>query len=153
MGKDKYEQMNIFDYIPKIDSSKFHVGEYIPGEIVGEIKGKMIPFADLEKYIGRRILLEMPRQSATDHMVIKVTSFRRDSDEVYSDAEAYKGEIMYDLSSKSEKERFKLIGKAHRIGYTTDKKKEKENSWVSEMYCANGRYKGDPYSENMYELL
>ena len=143
MGKDKYEQMNIFDYIPKIDSSKFHVGEYLPGEIVEEVKGKMIPFADLEKYIGRRILVEMPRQSATDYRVIKVTSFRKDSDNVYS----------YDKSSKSEKERYKITGTAHRIGFTTDKRKEKENSWTSEMYCSNGRYHSYPYPECMYELL
>lgn len=40
-----------------------------------EMKGRMIPFKELRDYIGQRILLEMPRQSAVDYKVIKVTNY------------------------------------------------------------------------------
>ena len=45
-----------------------------------KLKGKMIPFRDLKAYIGKRVLLEMPRQSAVDYKVIKITGYYQHDD-------------------------------------------------------------------------
>lgn len=100
--------------------------------------GPEIPFARLGEYIGKKILISSPRESSTDYKIVIVTSFRKD------------GENVYRYSSTKT---YEIIGKASRIGFTDDNRRKKENSWVSELYCTNGRYKGsNKYQSCMYEI-
>ena len=124
-------QMTWEDLIPK----EVPLGYLKNGEEV-KYKGDEIPYQQLAEYIGQRVLLESPRQSAADYKVIIVTSYHKEIDKVYEWKDG-KG---------------KLIGTCDRIGFTDDNRRHKENSWLSEMYCRNGRYHRDGYADTMYQL-
>ena len=119
-------------------------------EDVDKYKGEMIPFRDLENYVGKRIIIGMPRQSTTDYKVVKLTSYHKDCDTIYrwgsGDSESHStcGWINKEAVA---------IGKCDRVGYSDDARREKENSWVSEMYCSNGRFDTyGNYPECMYRI-
>ena len=102
-------------------------------------KGNMIPFQKLSEYIGKRVLIEMPRQSAIDYKVVIIKSYYKDADRSYrlnKNSGEYEVEHTYD-----------------KVGFSDDRKKQhKENMWVGEIYCSNGRFKpAFPYPECFYE--
>lgn len=107
-------------------------------EDVKRYKGDQIPFRQLEQYIGRRVLYEMPRQDAVDYKVIQITSYHKECDRIYN----------WGIDNDE------LIGTCDRIGYTDDNRKLKENSWVSEHFFSDGRYH-DPearYLNTTYQI-
>ena len=105
-------------------------------------KGEMIPFQKLRDYIGKRVLIEMPRQSAVDYKVVMIKNYYENADHSYRYDPAtgeYLMEHTYD-----------------KVGFSDDKKKaHKENSWVGEIFCRNGRWKPtgnfSEYAECFYE--
>lgn len=128
------DQISIFDYIqPEYPP----IGKYLSKEEVGRYKGEMIPFQALENYIGKKVLLELPRESSIDYKAVKITSYHRDHDKVYRWSSEHRAE---------------LSGYCDRIGYSDNARKEKENSWTSEMYCRNGRLEGGIYPTCMFQL-
>ena len=116
---------------------EFKIGAYVD-RYIPEIMGREIPFGELRDYIGKTLILKMPRQSAVNYRLIKITSYRENVDRFYT----------YDNGKYIPSEPY------DRIGFSTDSRRGKENSWVSEMYCSNGRLSKDPfpYPESMYEL-
>ena len=90
-------------------------------------KGEMIPFQKLKNYIGKRVLIEMPRESAIDYKVVMIKNYYENADHSYrynAETGDYEMEHTYD-----------------KVGFSDDKRKaHKENSWVGEIYCRNGRW-------------
>ena len=124
-------QMTIFDFMTKREP--LPLGYVKNGEA---LKGRMIPFRDLAAYVGKRVLLEIVRESAVDYKVILVTNYYQDHDNVYcwKDGKAVMMQV------------------CDRVGYSDDNRTQKCNSWVSEMYCRNGIGKDVMFPECMYEL-
>ena len=123
---------------------------YIDNNKVAEYMGPEIPYDRLGEYIGKKVLYSMPRQGVVDYKIIIVTSFRKNCENVW---ESKKRNSKTTCESTTN-ETYCIVGKASRIGYTDDNRKHKENSWVSELHCSNGRYKGDTaYQSCMYELI
>ncbi len=101
-------------------------------------KGTMIPFQNLNDYIGKRVVIEMPRESAVDYKVVMIKSYRKNADHSYRFNKAT-GE--YVISHTYDK-----------VGFSDDKRRFKENSWVGEIFCSNGRWKPIyAYPECFYE--
>ena len=122
--------MSIFDYIHRNTPLGF-----VKKDDVDDVKGAEIPYNDLDRYIGKKILYSMPRQGAIDYKVVLMTSFSRDCENIYD-------------------EDGKPVGKVSRAGFSDNTRNHKENSWTNELYCSNGRYKGEaPYQSCMYELV
>ena len=105
-------------------------------------KGDMIPFQRLKDYIGKRVLIEMPRESAVDYRVVMIKNYYENADHSYK------------LNKKTGK--YEMEHTYDKVGYSDDKNKaHKENSWVGEIYCKNGRWKPEgnfsEYAECFYE--
>ncbi len=105
-------------------------------------KGRMIPFQELKHFIGRRVLLEMPRESAVDYKVVMIKSYYENAEHSYRYNKVtgeYEMEHTYDKVGMSDENR----------------KNHKENSWVGEIFCKNGRWKPtgnfSEYAECFYE--
>lgn len=123
---------------------------YIDGNKVTDYMGSEIPYNRLGEYIGKKILYSMPRQDVVDYKIIIVTSFRENCENVWESKERNSKTTCESTTNEA----YCIVGKASRIGYTDDNRKRKKNSWVSELYCSNGRYKGDAaYQSCMYELI
>ena len=109
------------------------LSESVPLGYVDESrKGKVIPFQELANYIGRRVVIELAWQSGVCYRVVMIKNYYKDADHTYrlnKSTGEYEMEHTYD-----------------KVGYSDDKKKaHKENSWVGEIHCKNGRWK--PYFE------
>lgn len=94
-------------------------------------KGNVIPFTDLIHYVGRKVIEECYTQGYPDGIkawqkLILVTSYHKDYDQTY-DLDEATGEYLPGA-------------KADRVGYSDDKRKQKENCWLSETFCADGRF-------------
>lgn len=129
------EQLTIFDYLDK-PKDELPLG-YIHKD-AEQYVGKEIPFRELENYIGKKVLCEVPTMDRRWYKVVIMTSYHKDCDEVYDYRE----------------DDAKLIGKCDRVGFTDDNRQRKENCWVSEHFVRNGRYHNpeDKCSECFYEL-
>ena len=136
-------QITLFEYMHK-DTP---LG-YIKDEDIASFKGNEIPYGRLGEYVGKKVLYSMPRQGTVDYKVILITSFHKDCENVYGPVNTG-GFTTLDYIG----EKYGIIGKASKIGYSDDNRKHKENSWVGELYCTNGRYKGQTnFQSCMYEL-
>lgn len=124
------KQISLFDLKPK----ELPLG-YIRDDARQYI-GKEIPYNELRNYIDQRIILELPRQSAVDYKVVMVKEYLTECDKVYR---------WHDGTAEQ-------VGVCDRIAFTDDNKRFKTNSWISEMYCRNGRYEGGKYPCTMYEI-
>ena len=126
------DQLSIFDFLDN-PKNELPLG-YIHKDAEQHV-GKEIPFRELENYIGKKVLCEMPAYNGNWYKVVIITSYHKDCDKVYGDGE-------------------EPIGVCDRIGYTDDNRTKNENSWVSEHFIRNGRYH-DPeakFLECFYEL-
>ena len=122
MGQERVmEQLTIFDFLDDAPKTELRLGYLRTQEDIERYKGDVIPFEDLDKYIGKLILCEMPRYGMTDYKVVLLTSVKKDSSEVYGEGD-------------------EPIGRCDRIGYSDDNRTHKENSWSNEYWFANGRY-------------
>lgn len=126
------KQISIFDALGR--PQPLPLGYARNGE---RLKGDMIPFASLGNYIGKQVLLEMPRQSAVDYKVIMVTGFDEASDPVY--------ETRFGNTVDTGK-------RASACSYSDNDRTKKTNARVSELFCKNGRYETSRYPECMYEI-
>ena len=124
-------QLTLFDILPK----EIPLGYIRDGE-VDAFKGDVIPFSQLANYIEERVLMECPRQSATDYKVVLVKKYLTDSDKVYNWR-----------NGTSE-----LVGTCDRVRLSDDNKRGKANMWVSEMFCKDGRYCSDRYPRRFYTI-
>ena len=145
------KQMSIYDFLSE-STEEIKPGCYIPN--LKEKVGRKIPFRELKEYIGKIVIMSLDSKF-TSFKAVKITSFWRDSERVYTTplSDAYIGEYLHDhMYTKENREKCKFLGMADRIGYSDDKR-GKENSWVSEMHCNNGRYepKGS-HSECFFEI-
>lgn len=128
------EQISIFDFMD--DAKKdLPLGYLRTDAEVKRYKGDVIPFQELEQYVGKQVLYEMPREGMTDYKVVQITSYHKGCDLV---CRADGSDEMY----------------VDRIGYTDDNRRKKENSWVSEMFFGNGRGhdEEDRFPVLMYEI-
>lgn len=127
------EQITLFDVF---DIADLPVGHWLTEDEIDLYLGEMIPFQELKYMVGEKIIIEYPRQSATDYKVVKLTSYREEADHSYQ----YKdGQYVVDNTYD-------------RIGYSDDKRSHKENSWVDEIYCRNGRFGGGNFPECMFTI-
>lgn len=142
------KQFTIFDYINQITPVK--LGKYNPN--LKDRIGKMIPFARLSEFIGKDVIMEL-NSKFVSYKVVRITSFRKDSERIYNSPNGIVGEWLFDnVYSENNKNNCIYIGTADRIGYS-DNEKGKENAWVSEYFCTNGRYiPTTSYTECMYEI-
>ncbi len=109
---------------------------YVLDNDIGAIRGASISFDRLSDYIGKKVLLEMPRQSATDYKIIKIIRFWKDCDNCY-------------IQNGS---KFTVHGKVSKVAYVDDKKFREYSA--NELYYSNGRYAGKTsYQSCMYELI
>lgn len=126
------EELTLFNWREYEDP--FPLGYVTNGE---QIKGATIPFHELKNYIGKKVLLEMPRESAIDYKVIKVIEFFENHEKVY----------------KWENGVAVQTGTCSVIRFTDKAKHKFGNSWLSELYCKNGRIKTHySHPECVYEL-
>lgn len=113
----------------------------VPLEACGaEHVGRIIGFRDLENYIGKRVVLSCPSREHVYYKVVIITSFTKDSDNIWKkkDSGELINDFLYELNRRPD-----CYTKDHvcdRIGYSDDNRRHKENSWVSEAYCSNGRW-------------
>ena len=124
-------QMTIFDILPK----EIKLG-YIKSDEVELYKGRIVTFSELANYIESKVLMECPREGATDYKVVLVKRYLTDSDKVYR----WK-------NGKSE-----LVGICDRVRLSDDNKKGKANMWLSEMYCRDGRYCTSKFPTRFYAI-
>lgn len=108
---------------------------YINNEQLQDIRGKQVRFRDLQRYVGKKVLLEMPRESAIGYRVVRITWFLPDVEGVY------------DAFTLDE------IGKTDKAGISI-KDGRKEHGSISELYTNGGRWDDDsfPYRETVYEI-
>ena len=116
------EQLSIFDYI---DTPEDLPLGYLKQDQIERYKGDLIPFRELEHYIGQKVLYEMPRQGMVDYKVIMIKSYYKDCDTMCLGDEE--------------------LGTCDRIGYSDDNRRQKENSWVSEHFFKGGRFSDPEY--------
>lgn len=124
-------QMTLFDILPR----ELPLG-YIKDSEVETVKGEVIPFNQLANFIETKVLMECPRQSATDYRVVLIKRYLTDCDKVYR---------WKDGGSEQ-------IGTCDRVGLSDDNRRGKENMWVSEMYCRDGRYCTTDYPNRFYTI-
>lgn len=124
-------QMTIFDILPK----EAPLG-YIKRNEVEHYKGRVLTFSELADCIESKVLMECPREGATDYKVVLVKRYLTDSDKVY----------------RWENGESELIGICDRVSLSDDNRKGKANMWVSEMYCRDGRYCTDKYPHRFYAI-
>lgn len=124
-------QLTLFDILPK----EIPLG-YIRDLEIDTYKGELIPFNQLANHIEEKVLMERPRQGATDYKVVLVKRYLVDSDGVYR----WK-------SGESER-----IGTCDRVSLSDDNRKGKANMWLSEMYCRDGRYCTSRYPTRFYTI-
>ena len=127
------EQMTLFDIF---DIADLPVGHWLTKDEINLYLGEMIPFQDLKNLIGEKIIVEYPRQSVTDYKVVVVTGYYKDHDHSWR---CQDGQYVIDKTYD-------------RIGYSDDKRSHKENSWVGEIYCRNGRFDGGAFPECMFAI-
>ena len=124
-------QMTIFDILPK----EMSLG-YIKRDEADCYRGRVLTFSELADCIESKVLMECPREGATDYKVVLVKKYLTSSDKVYrwvgGDAE--------------------LIGVCDRVSLSDDNRKGKANMWVSEMYCREGRYCTSKYAHSFYRI-
>ncbi len=105
--------------------------------------GKMIKFQDLESYVGKRVVLSCPTSTRECYRVVLVTSYRKDSDPVWKSKtvpDDYINDFLHELNHSKDNDYY-IDHICDRIGYTDDNRRYKENSWVGEEFCSNGRWK------------
>ena len=124
-------QMTIFDILPK----ETPLG-YIKRDDVQCYRGRVLTFSELADCIELKVLMECPREGATDYKVVLVKRYLTDSDKVYRWE-----------SGKSE-----LIGICDRVSLSDDNRKGKANMWVSEMHCRDGRYCTSRFPHRFYTI-
>ena len=128
------EQLNGQICLSELISSTLPLNDYVDKKNVG----KVIPFQRLIDYIGRKVVIGMPWQSGTAYRLVMITSYQKNADHSYrlnKKTGEYEVEHTYD-----------------RIGYSDDKRRHKENAWVGEISCTNGRFKPlFEYPECFYE--
>ena len=124
-------QMTIFDILPK----EAKLG-YIKRDDVESYKGRIITFSELANYIGSKVLMECPREGATDYKIVLVKRYLTESDKVYRWN-----------SGESE-----MVGTCDRVSLSDDNKRGKANMWVSEMYCRDGRYCTARFPHRFYAI-
>ncbi len=127
-------QMSIFDML-NVDAKLGY------DDKLANHKGNVIRFTDLIHFVGRKVIEECYTQGYPDkdsvrawQKLILITSYHKDFDQTY------------DLDEAT----WKYVPglKVDRIGYSDDARKQKENCWLSETYCADGRIPPEgPYSK------
>lgn len=129
-------QISLFDFL----------SESAPlGWTKGIKMGQVIPFQDLKKYIGKRVVYatHMGNGNPVSKVVI-IKKYVTDCDTYYALEENGEAKIYNDfvrsLSSKEKAEKMKIAFMCDRIGYTDDDRTKKTNCWLSEAYCTNGRH-------------
>lgn len=126
------EQLTWADILPK----ELELG-YIKNEDVSRYLGKEIRFDDLGNYIGRRVIMKMPRQSAIDYKCIYLLEILQDSDDVYE----WTGSGA------------KKVGACSRVRFTDHPRLRDVHASVSEMHCSSGRYCRDNHPVTFYEIV
>ena len=100
-----------------MDKNTLPLGKIEEGE---KLMGRAIEFTELKDRIGDRFLYEGHTDTRTYYRIIKLTSYHEDADHITRN------------------------GKVHttcdRIGYSDNKRNERENCGSSEIYFTNGRF-------------
>ena len=106
--------------------------------------GIPLNFSQLKDYVGKKIVCESITGSGADskiwHKVILLTNYYEGCDQWYTDGKEYHNEYYFSICGKERAQQLKKAFKCDRIGYTDDKRTKKENSWISEAFCVNGRF-------------
>ena len=152
-------QMTIFDILVPDKPTDVSYG-YIEDE---SIVGKELTFQDLKNYIGKQVICTVTTESNKWFRVYKVIEYFENHDTFYRQAKPLPpntypyGEIVnsyiHDVVG------IKECMECYEVAYTCDRValssngKNKADSWISEAYCANGRFDNDdPYAERFYEI-
>ena len=154
------KQISIFDILEPIKTE-------IPCGYIDNIAliGRELRFNELQTMINEKCLIAMPRAGAIDYKVVKIMGYWKDCDKVYKRVRKLPenclhygervNEYVHDICGQKEamvcyEEEYTC----DRVGYTDSERCKTSNSWVSEMYCSNGRYKPiTDYAESFYELI
>ena len=100
--------------------------------------GIEIPFQKLKDYIGKMLIYASGSGDKTDYRVIKLTDYYDESDQYFSYTEngvtEYISEYVMQLSSEEKKKKMKPVFVCDRIAYSDDRRTEKTNSWLSEVF-------------------
>lgn len=133
-------QISINDYLSKdiplgwVDDSKI---------------GAIIPFQNLKDYIGKRVIYRSAIGSNTDegffNKLVLIKEYLDKSDTYYTIEEdgnvSFYNDYIRSISSKDKQEKMKKAFVCDRIAYSDDNRTKKANSWLSEAFCINGRYR------------
>lgn len=126
--------------------------------------GRELRFNELKNLIGKKCVIACPRQSAIDYKVIKIMDYWEDHDKIYRQvkplpenclhySDRVNGYIHDVVGQDIAMECYEVEAICDRVGYADQDKYQQSNSWVSEMYCSNGRFEPiAAYSETFYEL-
>ena len=126
---------------------KLELGKGFDKEMFENFRGDELTFRDLKDYVGEKIIIEKNYNHGNVYVVVKLTSFNEDSEKVYRNSNGeYVGEYLYEIAGEEKRKSLTFAGMASRIGYASGIRETKENSWVSELFCANGKY-----SKNVYQ--
>ena len=155
-------QMTIFDIIegPK---KEIPCG-YIKEEDETILVGRELRFNELQRMIGKKVILCSPRQSAVDYKVIRITDYWSDCDKVYKMVRSIPegclhysdrvNDYIHDVCGQKEAmDCYELDYICDRVGFVDKDKNNKSDHFLSEMYCKNGRFDPmDEYADTFYEL-
>ena len=130
------------------------------GFIGEEHKGRKLKFQELEDYVGKRVVISRSTTNSEYYSVVTITSYHKNAGRTYklkNNAErsthGYPTRLNeYIWSLGMDKDEYAPDYFYDQIGYSDDKRNCKENSWVGEIYCSNGRHEPIAnYPENFYE--
>ena len=155
------KQLTIFDII------QTPVKEIPCGYINEEqyhIIGRELSFLELKNMIGKKCIVSSSTQSLTGYRVIRITEYFENCDKVYKKvrelpqhclkyADQVNGYIHDVVGQKEAMECYEEEYICDRVGYSDSDRSKSSNSWVSEMYCRNGRHEPiGGFAETFYEL-
>lgn len=155
------KQITIFDIIEQPVKKEPPCG-YIDDLL---LIGRELQFQELKDMIGKKCIVSSSTASNIGFKVIRIFDYFENSGSVYKRVRElpegcmrygeYVNDYIYEKCGQ--KEAMKCYEKAYtcdKVGYSDNERCKASNSWVSEMYCRNGRH--DPingFAETFYELI
>lgn len=155
------KQMTIFDIIE--EPNKEPLCGYLKEEEYNLI-GRQLSFQELKNMIGKKCIVTAHTESHKWYKVIKIVDYFIDCDKVYKQVrDLPENDIGYGdrvndyihdvVGIKECMDCYEVEYICDRVAYTDKEKTKEANSWVSEMYCSNGRFEPiTTSSTTFYEL-
>lgn len=152
------KQLTIFDVLPAEKPKDIPCGHIEDKSLVG----KEIRFTDLKAYIGKKVV----KAYEGGYKVYKVIEYIENCDTYYKrvrplpDNALHYGEIVNDYihdicGQKEAMKCYEPYFTCDRLALSDKEGSNQANTWISEAYCSNGRFKetSADYSTTFHELL